>query len=152
MYPVNTITGLPLFQLMCALDGRESGTLVLSQTWPVFLAFCRIPAASTDDQPGFQAEVTRDDLDTPVLEVRLVRQLTDDVGGFGPVTRALYAEFLFEGVPDNIEGHTLWARDFDSLEAFCDAVEATPEYRWAVEGPSRVDTFGREDQPVADAG
>jgi len=145
MYPINTLTALPLFQLMCALEGRESGSLVLSQTWRTFLTFCALPATSKDDYPGFQAELTRDDLDTPVVEVRLIRQITDDAAGFGPTTRAVTTSFLFENSPTDLQNVTLWARDYPDLATFQAAVEATPEFRWTTTQAALVNGFGYED-------
>lgn len=153
MYPINTVTALPLFQLMCALEGREAGTLALRLIWPIFLDFCRLPARSEEDSPGFQAEVSREGVDTPVLEVRLVRQLTDDALGYGRLTRVVYANFFFDQVPDDLDGAMLWARDFASLEEFREAVEATPEYQWALGQVADHDGFEFEDAgPLDDAG
>jgi hypothetical protein len=146
MYPVNTVTALPLFQLCCALDGRESGDLVLTSTWARFLEFSALPASNADDHIGFQVEVSRDGLDVPVLAIRLTRELTDDASPYGRFTRMIFAEFLFEGVPAYLESGSLWAEDYPNLDTFRAAVEATSEYAWAVERPPTTAQFGTEDQ------
>ena len=125
MYPVNTMTALPLLQLTCALDGTEAGRLDLGDAWRRFLEFCALPASNLEDHISFQAETTRD-VDMPVLTLRLSRQLTDAawVGPTGPDptdpsplanTRSIYIEFLFDGVPSDLDGITLWAEDFPEL-------------------------------------
>ena len=153
MYPLNTLTALPLFQLMCALEGRESGSLELAQTWLTFLAFCRLETTSQLDTPGFQIDVTRADLDTPVAEVRLFRQLTDDAGGLGSTTRIVSANFLFDAAPPELESTEIWARDFPDLATFQAGVEATREFQWAIRQGSLVNAFGYEDaEPLGDAG
>ena len=152
MNPVNMLTALPTFMLMCALEGEESGSLVLAHTWPTFMQFAKLPATSREDHIGFQADVTREGLDTAVVELRLVRQLTDDAGGVGMITRLSCADFLFDGAPDDLERVELWSHDFPTLDAFRSAVEVSPVFIWTVAQSAVVTTFGREDLAPEDAG
>jgi len=132
--PLNTLTAWPMLRLMLAMEGMEPPLLPANRTWAVFRAFLELPSASERDVSSFQTSWIREDPDTPTFVVRLVRQLTDNAAGWGPLTRSVEAQFLYEAPSDpGLAEHTVWSDDFRSLGDFVAAVEALPEWRFAVE-------------------
>jgi hypothetical protein len=74
----------------------------------------------------------------PTLVIRFVRELTDDAAGFGGLrTRVVELQFLYElSARLPLAAREVWSDEFESLQAFTDAVESLPEWKFVVEeGP-----------------
>jgi hypothetical protein len=148
--PLNALTAWPMLRLMLAMQGMEPPTLPAGRTWTVFKAFLQLPSASERDVSSFQTTWIREDPDTPTFAVRWVRHLTDSEPGGEPLTRSVEAQFLYESpYAPGLAEHTVWSDDFSSLEEFVAAVEALPEWRFAVEN-DRGDGELLEDEESAD--
>jgi hypothetical protein len=122
-----------MLRLMLALDGLEPPQLPPARSWAVFKSFLALPSASEQDAASFQTTWIREDPASPTFVVRFVRELTDDAAGVGQLTRSVELQFLYDGaagVP--LTGREVWNVDFESVQAFAEAVEALPEWIFAV--------------------
>lgn len=131
---VNTLTALPALQYMLADAGLEAPHFPFRAAWDVFQTYLALPSDAQDDVAGFQTTWVRENALDPVFEVRLCRQVTDAKGSWGSTARVVGIDFRFEGAAPEMEEVELWASDFASLRKFIEGVEASTEFRYALEG------------------
>lgn len=146
--PLNTLTAYPMLRLMLAMDGMEP-PLPGRRSWSVFKTFLSLPSSSARDVASFQATWLREDPNEPTFVARFVRELTDDAGDGALRRRVVELQFLYqlsEELP--LAARELWSDDFPSLQAFTEAIEATPEWKFVVdEGPPDGEIL-EDDEPV----
>jgi hypothetical protein len=147
---LNTLTAWPMLRLMLAMRGMEPPELPGMRSWEVFKGFLAVQSASEHDVASFQSTWLREDSQAPTLVIRFVRELTDDAAGYSR-SRTVELQFLYElsgTLP--LVARELWSDEFESTQAFIDAVEALPEWRFVVdEGPATGDLL--EDEESTDS-
>ena len=145
--PLNTLTAWPMLSLMLAMDGMEP-PLPGRRSWRVFKTYLALPSSSDRDVASFQSTWIREDPTEPTFVVRFARELTDDADGTGLLrTRIVEIQFLYQ-LSDELPlaARELWSDEFASMQAFTEAVEATPEWKFVVdEGPAVGDVLQDEE-------
>jgi hypothetical protein len=131
---LDTLTAWPMLRLLLAMDGMEPPQLPARRCWTVFKAYLALPSASERDVAAFQSNWILEDPASPIFVVRLVRQLTDNASGVGQFTRSVELQWFYEMPHDpSLAERDLWSEDFHGIEGFAAAVEALPEWAFAVE-------------------
>ena len=87
------------------------------------------------DAGSFQTSWIRENPEAPVFSVMFLRQLTDEAGGYGELTRAIALQFLFEDAPEDLGEHAMWSSEFRRLEDFFTNVERLREFRFVLDAP-----------------
>ena len=131
---VNTLTALPALQYMLADAGLEAPHFSFRAAWDVFQQYLAVPSDAQDDVAGFQTTWVRENALDPVFEVRLCRQVTDTKGGWGTTARVVGIDFRFESAPAEMDEMEVWATEVGSLSQFVKKVEASAEFRYALQG------------------
>ena|SRR5690242_15302474 len=131
---VNTLTALPALQYMLADAGLAAPHFSFRAAWDVFQKYLTLPSDAEDDVAGFQTTWVRENALDPVFEVRFCRQVTDTRGAWGSTARVVGIDFRFEGAPAEMDEVAIWATDVGSLKQFMEKVEASIEFRYALQG------------------
>jgi hypothetical protein len=151
---LNTLTAGPMLRLMLAMDGIEPPQLPGQRSWRVFKSFLALPSASARDVASFQSAWLGEDPSAATLVIRFVRELTDDAAGFGGLrTRVVELQFLYElSARLPLAAREVWSDEFESLQAFTDAVETLPEWKFVVqEGPPTGELL-EDEEPAGSVG
>ncbi len=125
---VNTLTAKPLLEYLLASEGLEPPGLVFARVWPVFCHFLTVPDQEGGAVASYQAMIARENADYAELVIRFARQVSDDAGGWGDLTRSVFVQFMFEGPFPGLAAEECWLNDCPDLDGFRQAVEALPTF------------------------
>jgi len=142
---VDPLTARPLLDLMLAFQGLEAPILDPSAAWRVFKEYLGVPSAVGATVGGFQCSVVAEEALGPGVLVRFIREVAGEDTEVGPRRRNVFLQLVYDSSEEGLEDRDLWMEPGSSLSEFLTAVEALPEFRFAMEAaPSGGEVFMEE--------